>query len=199
MKQNFVLHYLVQGIYIAKHLQKELSLAEKTGKAYRTIQFLKLLAKIDVSELKAIEAQTGSQRLMQECVAIRKLCIEALTDCEKGAFVKAHEAISAIIGLENTLRIEVAKRTKAFDVLLGSLDELVLFRGVNQPNIHGRIGRWWSTDPFYALQYSGGGKGFFAVAKVLRRDIEKLAKDASIEAGSKIFSLAQETHQLLVK
>lgn len=56
----------------------------------------------------------------------------------------------------------------------------LLYRGVNQPNLNRRIGRWWSTNPYYALHFAGS-KGEMYVAKISKLDLKELAKDVSIE------------------
>ena len=58
----------------------------------------------------------------------------------------------------------------------------LLYRGLNQPKNRNRIGRWWTTSPYYALTYKGGENGEMFVAAVAPSDLEKLAQDASIDS-----------------
>ena len=59
--------------------------------------------------------------------------------------------------------------------------EILLYRGINQPNLkYGRAGRWWTTNPYYAYRFSDDGKGMY-VAKIDERDLNKLSIDVSIE------------------
>ena len=61
------------------------------------------------------------------------------------------------------------------------MGEVLLYRGINQPNLKNKIGHWWSTNPYYAQRFMGP-KGEMYVAKIDSALLEKMSKDVSIEA-----------------
>jgi len=77
------------------------------------------------------------------------------------------------------------------------MGQILLYRGINQPNLKGtRIGRWWSTDPYYALRYSGGHlEGKMFVAKISEEDLRRLSVDVSIDEGYENFYFRDEDPQ----
>lgn len=58
----------------------------------------------------------------------------------------------------------------------------LVFRGVAEHNRE-RAGKWWSTDPYYALFYAKGGKGVLFVADVDNGYLQSHGNDASIDEG----------------
>ncbi|GAC1387506.1 MAG: hypothetical protein NVS1B7_0840 [Candidatus Saccharimonadales bacterium] len=60
---------------------------------------------------------------------------------------------------------------------------VLLYRGVPERKDNDRLGRWWSTDPYYAYHYSNGGKGRLFVASVDETTLKTHAKDVSIDEG----------------
>ena len=59
--------------------------------------------------------------------------------------------------------------------------EVLLYRGIDTAS-KGRLGHWWSTNPYYSLRYSNGGRGEMYVARLGPSEIAKRATDVSIEA-----------------
>src|SRR3989338_3584356 len=57
---------------------------------------------------------------------------------------------------------------------------ILLFRGISKTK-EGKIGHWWSTNPYYALGYGEGGKGEIYVVKIGQDQINNHASDVSIE------------------
>jgi len=69
-------------------------------------------------------------------------------------------------------------------VVLGK-DDVILFRGIKDPNNRTSIGRWWSTNPFYALKYGNIKQGQIFIAKIKETELKTLARDVSIEGHYK--------------
>lgn len=58
-------------------------------------------------------------------------------------------------------------------------DLVYLYRGIERTHSQERVGKWWSTNPYYALTKASGSLFF---AKVPKAELEKYAKDVSLEA-----------------
>jgi len=53
-------------------------------------------------------------------------------------------------------------------------NSVYLFRGIGgKPNPLDRLGRWWSTNPYYSIRYGGGKEGQIFVAKMDKQAIEE--------------------------
>lgn len=58
--------------------------------------------------------------------------------------------------------------------------EILIYRGVVSPK-EGAVGRWWSTNPYYAFRYSDTGEGELYYTKMKLSEIKRLSSDASLE------------------
>ncbi len=68
--------------------------------------------------------------------------------------------------------------------MISKQNPILLYRGVPEHSDEKeRVGRWWSTDPYYAYHYSSGGNGRLFVAQVQPEVLSELAKDVSIDEG----------------
>lgn len=81
----------------------------------------------------------------------------------------------------------------ATDLVNGICDSLtstdiLIYRGIDKSNVRERLGAWWTSDPFYALRYSSGGKGELYHAKVTPQQLKSMAHDVSFEAETKTFT-----------
>jgi len=59
--------------------------------------------------------------------------------------------------------------------------EILLYRGIGKSR-EGKIGHWWSTNPYYSFRYSAGSKGEMYFVKIKKSDLDKLASDVSLES-----------------
>lgn len=59
-----------------------------------------------------------------------------------------------------------------------------IYRGIDRAHEGERAGQWWSTNPYYVLNRVGKNGTMF-VATVSRSELEKHAKDVSLEAEYK--------------
>ena len=55
-----------------------------------------------------------------------------------------------------------------------------LFRGIGRPNNMDRLGRWWSTNPYYAVKYGGSQLGQVFVATLNKGDLQRGLSDGSV-------------------
>jgi hypothetical protein len=63
-------------------------------------------------------------------------------------------------------------------------DVIPLFRGIGQPNNLDRLGRWWTTNPYYALRYAGIKEGQFFVAQISKQELEQGLQNGMIKDAS---------------
>ena len=77
-------------------------------------------------------------------------------------------------GIENI--VDLSKETAKED------DEILLFRGVGTKADGNQVGNWWSTNPYYSYRFGNSGKGEMFVTRIKKQDLNKLAKDVSIES-----------------
>lgn len=61
-------------------------------------------------------------------------------------------------------------------------EEILLFRGIEIKTDGNQIGKWWSTNPYYSYHYSNGDVGEMYVVSLKKQDLDKLAKDVSLES-----------------
>ena len=58
--------------------------------------------------------------------------------------------------------------------------DILIFRGIGRDR-EGAVGHWWSTNPYYSLRYSEGGKGELYWTKIKQSELNSLSSDVSIE------------------
>jgi hypothetical protein len=59
-----------------------------------------------------------------------------------------------------------------------------LFRGIGKPNNLDRIGKWWSTNPYYAMVYGANMVGQIFVATIDKEQLQQGLADRSIADAS---------------
>ena len=69
--------------------------------------------------------------------------------------------------------------------------KIILYRGVKQPNLKGRVGKWWSTNPYYAFLYSNDGKNFFYCV-MEKKYLNENSLDVSLEDNFDNYFFAKE-------
>lgn len=71
-----------------------------------------------------------------------------------------------------------------FNESLSFQNNIHLFRGIGKPNNLDRIGRWWSTNPYYAMVYGGSMVGQIYVATISKALLQQGLADRSIKDAS---------------
>ena len=142
-RKKTVQSYVEKIIKLAREIKLDLPAVYETGKSKNILNLLQAIKRFDVEEFQLIKKETGSKKLMDECLLIYKLADEAIKDVqEKYAFEKAEEVIDKIVGLEAFLIKEYETEirfvpSKNLGKILGfspreAIENGYLYRGVLQ-------------------------------------------------------------------
>lgn len=112
IKKKTSIDYINSIINIAKKLKKRIEKADFKG----SVKLLKMISKLEKSELKSIEKETGSKELMEKCIELIKISKEAISDFENGwDYQKVSKVVEELTGLEETIKTEVLDKTNNLD------------------------------------------------------------------------------------
>jgi hypothetical protein len=68
-----------------------------------------------------------------------------------------------------------------FNEALSFQNNIHLFRGIGKANNLDRVGKWWSTNPYYAMVYGGNQVGQVYVATIDKPTLQRGLADRSIK------------------
>ena len=162
MARKSAFEHILKVLEYAEAVKRALAIAMATGDITQIKNELNLLQTAIVAGLEHSE-KAESEVLKATFTKATQLVNKAIQAVDKKDFREAATAIDDIISIEKATEEE----------------EILLYRGINQPDLKGRIGAWWTTNPYYALRFSGRKQMF--VALVTKTELDALAEDVSIE------------------
>jgi hypothetical protein len=63
------------------------------------------------------------------------------------------------------------------------MPKVILYRGVNASKVRGKVGIWWSTNPYYSYTFSNSGKNLYYII-MDREELNRRIKSGEVEDAS---------------